>query len=690
MAGWAAAVGLLAAPAPAGLFGGDEQRRIDRAIREVYPALVRIAVVTEEAEKGRMSKLRGAGSGTIIDKEGHIITNHHVAGRARRLVCRMPDGEEIPAVLVGTDPLADIAIIRLDLAARKKAAPLPVARFGDSTDVAVGEVVLAMGSPGGVAQSVTRGIVSNTALILPRLAWPATFRLDGEDVGSLVRWIAHDAQISPGNSGGPLVNLRGEIVGINEVGVAGLGGAIPGNLARAVARDLIERGEVRRSWTGIEGQPRPRSLAADRGVLVGGVVAGSPAEQAGMRAGDVLTEYNGEAVDCRIPDELPVFNRLLLTTPIGSEVTVRGLRDGKPMDFKFRTTVREPATGKDVELKEWGITVRELTLMSALENRRPDKKGALVSSVRTGGPAVAAEPALAPGDLLLEVEGVAIEDAAALRTETERLTRGIKEPRPVLAAFDRGTSRFVTVVKIGGEIEPESPTPSRKPEFPVVLQTVNADLAKALGLPDTRGARIAYVIPGRSAERAGFKVGDVLLAMDGDAVRAPKPEDVTLLMQQVRQYRIGSELKFEVWRDRGKQEIALKLEESSDTAEEPARYKDLDFEMTVREIMSDDRVGRQIPDEVKGVLIERVEPASWAQLAAVMSDDILIRIDGQPTTDVQSVERIFKKAAAEKRKRVVFFVRRGIHTLFLELEPKWDGDGGSDGGERANRKDANT
>jgi len=195
---------------------------IQRAVDAVYPALVRIHVVFEEGQRGRMEKKRASGSGAIISEDGYLITNHHVAGRATRIVCRLSNREEVDAELIGTDPLSDIAVLKLDLSTRRDpTAPLGVARFGDSDKLQVGDVVLAMGSPAGVSQSVTKGIVANTEMISPG----GGMRLDGENVGELVRWIGHDAVIYGGNSGGPLVNLAGEIVGVNEVGIGSLGGA---------------------------------------------------------------------------------------------------------------------------------------------------------------------------------------------------------------------------------------------------------------------------------------------------------------------------------------------------------------------------------------------------------------------------------------------------------------------------------
>ena len=173
---------------------------IQRAVDAVYPALVRIHVVFENGGDGRMQKARASGSGAIITDDGYIITNHHVAGRATRIVCRLSDREEVEAELVGTDPLADLAVLKLKLETRRDPKKkLAVAKFGDSDKLQVGSVVLAMGSPSGLSQSVTKGIVANTAMIMP--SGSGGMLLDGENVGELVRWIGHDAVIFHGNSG---------------------------------------------------------------------------------------------------------------------------------------------------------------------------------------------------------------------------------------------------------------------------------------------------------------------------------------------------------------------------------------------------------------------------------------------------------------------------------------------------------
>ena len=281
------------------------------AIARMAPAVVRIEVVSEEGEGGRMRRQSSVGSGSVIDARGHVLTNYHVAGRGTAFVCRLADGTELPAALVGADAMTDLAVIRLDLARLPAGVALPPpAEFADSSALRTGDVVLSMGCPAGLNQSVTRGIVANPRMVMTRFV--GEMDLDGESVGELVRWIGHDAVIFGGNSGGPLVDASGRIVGVNEIGVGSLGGAIPANTAREVAAALIRDGRVRRSWTGIEARPLLRSQAGARGVLVNitastnlkmkevhevmNTIKGFTAEDATVIVGTVIDEALGDGL----------------------------------------------------------------------------------------------------------------------------------------------------------------------------------------------------------------------------------------------------------------------------------------------------------------------------------------------------------------------------------------------------------
>ncbi len=655
------------------LFGGNARAtvdpQVDAAVKAVYPALVRIHVVSEEGGSGRMQKGRSSGSGTIISPEGFILTNHHVAGHATRITVRLADRQEVHATLVGTDPLADLAVLKIDKKdLRNPDAPLPVASFGDSSALRIGDVVLAMGCPAGISQSVTQGIVSNTEMIAPG----GPMRLDGEVVGELVRWIGHDAVIFPGNSGGPLVNLKGEIIGVNEIGIGSLGGAIPANLAKKVSEELIAAGKVRRSWIGMSSQPLLKKSDATSGILIGGVLAGGPADTAGIKAGDVLTKMDGrEIVASRAAEDIPVFNRMVLETPVGAVISAEGVRDGKPISWKITTAEREPSEPREKELISWGITARSLTVLMAKHMLRDDNKAVVVQSLRPGGAAVASKPAISPGDLIIAVDGKPTPDLAELIKVSQDITSGKTVPVPVLVSFEHDGRNFLTVVKIGPEPDADKPGIVKKAWIGVDTQVVSTDLAEALGIPGTKGVRITRVHPGTMAEKAGLLTGDLLTKIDNKVIQASRPEDADVFPSMVRQYRIGTVVEFSVWRAKENMQIKVELESGHEGTADLASHECATLEFTSRDLGQEDRVAKKLPDDFKGVLVTAVVPAGWAALGGLNGGDIIISIDGKPTDSIDSLKSVLDDVEKNTRSPIVMFVRRGITTCFVELEPTW-------------------
>lgn len=646
------------------------REQIDQAIESVYPALVRIHVVSEKASGGRMQKSQGSGSGTIISQDGLVLTNHHVAGRGTRIVCRLSTREEVEAELIGTDVLSDLTVLKLDLSDRTSKAPLPVASFGDSDTVRVGDTVLAMGSPAGLSQSVTVGVVANTEMIPPR---NQKFDLEGESVDQLVRWIGHDAVIYPGNSGGPLVNLSGQIIGVNEIGVGSLGGAIPGNLAKRVADELIANGRVTRSWIGINGQPLLKTQRHhDHGMLVASVVPGSPAETAGVLAGDIITHYQAQAVTVHSPEDVPVFNRMVFNTAVGTEVTLKGTRGEEAMTWTLTTVEREPKRDRPVELKAWGITARNFTRVAALEYQRPHQRGVQIHSSRPGGPASEAQPSLRPGDVLLKVGESPIHTLSQLRSVTAERLEGKDAPEPTLVVFERGRQQLLTVVELGPEEDDAQPRIAKKAWLGVRTQVLTRDLAEALGLGRKKGVRVTQVLPDTTAAAAGIVPGDVFLKLDGSVIPASRREDGEVFDNLIRQYPIDAEVELTGLRQGEPLTLTAALEPRPLPPSQYPNYEDELFEFTVRELAFEDRVGKHLDAGQNGLLISQVEQSGWGALAGLRNGDLLLEMDGQPVTTADAFEGAMHAIAERRQERVVFLVQRGIYTSYKELAPNWE------------------
>ncbi len=642
--------------------------QIDSALAKVKPALVRIRVVSTDYSEGREVKMQAVGSGAIITKDGFLITNHHVAGHAVRIFCTLWNREEVEAELVGTDPLTDIAIVKL-----KPDRPIEfkVAEFGDSSKIQTGENVLAMGSPMALSQSVTLGIISNTEMTMPRF-WGSTrrFRLDGEDVGSLVRWIGHDAAIYGGNSGGPLVNLRGKIIGINEISY-GLGGAIPGNLAKGVAEQIMAHGRVQRSWFGLDLQPLFKRSADKHGVLISGVLEHAPAEKAGFKPGDVLLRLGGATTDVRFEEQMPDLMWRLATSPIGQPVTAVVMRDGKEVTLHAVPVERGEAFPPQQDLKPWGLTVRNFSSLLAEEMKRPGQAGVLVTSVRPGGPAGSAKPALQAKDVIVEVNQQPVKNIDDLLALSRKLTDGRTEPVPATVAFERKTARYLTIARIGLQDLKDPGLEVTKAWLPVETQVISREIAKQLGQPGLKGFCVTRVYPGTTAEKAGLKPGDFITAVDGAKLSASDSEYEDELSSLIRQYDIGKTVELAVLRDKGELKIPVELARSPRLQREMKKYRNDDFEFTARDVSFFDTVEEQWDSSQRGALVENVKGGSWAELGSLADGDLILEVDGRAVDSVDALRHELERVAAAKEKTVVIKVLRGIHTCYLEIEPNW-------------------
>jgi serine protease Do len=425
----------------------EVQAAIRAARDRVLPSLVRVQPIKEIYSGGRKVKQTGYGSGVIFSHEGHVLTNYHVAGRAKNLVCVLHDKEEIPAKLVAGDPWTDLAVIRLELD-RYKGHSIQWAVLGDSDRLEVGDLVIALGSPFALTRTLTLGVVSCKDRSLGvRTDLPGEMGL--QETGQFNTWIQVDALINPGNSGGPLLNLAGEVVGINARGGAGMGFAIPMSVAKEVAKELIDHGSVRRSWIGVEFQALAKfedrfvGEAADGGVLVGNVEAGSPADRSGIRAGDVMLTFDGKPTDARFDEEIYPIARMVSRTEIGKSVEVVLLRKKKRMTVRLTTDDLGQAVGEDFEAEAWGLTVKDITPSMARMLALDDDAGVMATGSLSDS--IADKAGLANRDVIVDVAGEKVKDLEHFKSIYERLSKA--EPKKVVVKVLKGarTARLVVL-----------------------------------------------------------------------------------------------------------------------------------------------------------------------------------------------------------------------------------------------------
>jgi serine protease Do len=379
----------------------------------------------------RTFKERSLGSGVIVTGDGYILTNNHVVDGASEVRVKLSDGRDLKATVVGRDPKTDLALLKVD------ATHLPVIPMGDSSRLQVGEPVMAIGNPFGLEQTVTTGIVS------------ATGRVIGE--GPYDDFIQTDASINPGNSGGPLINSQGQVVGINTAifsqsgGSVGIGFAIPAKLAESVVTQLAESGHVVRGWLGVAIQPvtpdlaKSFNLSAPTGALVSSVVDGSPAMGAGVKQGDIITEYDGRKV--ARADDLP---KAVADTPVGRQVSLGIVRDGKPMTLKVAIAKLEDhevaaATGSSAK-PSLGVSVQALDPALTRQLGQKDTRGVVIREVRDGSPADAA--GLRPGDVIAEVDHRQLTSAQDLQ---QALARHDKKAPLLMLVHRQDQSMYVAV-----------------------------------------------------------------------------------------------------------------------------------------------------------------------------------------------------------------------------------------------------
>ena len=645
---------------------------ITHARDRVFPALVNIEVVTVNYWGGVERKGTSIGSGTIISAEGHVLTNYHVVENGAKYSCRLADKREIGAKLVGEDPLTDLAVLQLNLDELKQDEHLPVAEFGDSDQLAVGDYVMAMGSPLALSRSVTLGIVSNTERVFAGDdSAPDDLEFySGQRTGLFTRWIQHDALIHPGNSGGPLVNLSGQIVGVNTRGGGGQGFAIPSKQAHRVADTLIAHGEVARSYYGL----RLRSLKAtgrDTGAVVNSVVDGGPVYTAGIRAGDIILSVAGEPVTVKYVEELPLLMKTMANRPPGSTVAVEYERAGERHAAEVVTAKLEKDVGDEDAFRAWGLTAMDITEKIARDRRLDSTAGVIVTSTRRGGSAELAEPAIDRGDVIRAIDHESVHDLRGFIAMYREIMERDPLPEFLLVEFEHNGRNELTLLKPKPDEDEDPPRELPKAWIGIDTQPLLRNLADKLGLKDLRGYRVTRVFPHTQAAETTLAVGDIITRLNDTDLQPAGMQDAGAFGRLVRRLEIGDTASLAVVRDGAALTLEVPLERTRISPKEARRDRNRDFDLGVRELTFFDRDDNRWDEDVKGVLVESVESAGWAARAGLASGDLIQRINDYPVRGLKSYRRALTKIAAEQPERVVFVVLRGVETSYLFVEPDW-------------------
>jgi serine protease Do len=386
-------------------------------------------------------KQQGLGSGVIINKDGTILTNNHVVEGADDISITLQDKRKFKAKVIGTDPKTDLAVIKIE-----KGQNLPVAKLGDSNKLAVGEWVLAIGNPLGLSSTVTSGIISAKGR-------------DHVGIADFEDFIQTDAAINPGNSGGALVNLQGEVIGINTAiasktgGYMGIGFAIPSSMAQKIMDQLISKGKVTRGFLGIQIQdisgPLAKSLNLKddaKGIIVGRIEPGSPADKAGLKIYDVITGLNNQVVE-----DVTTFRNSIASQEPGKSVNLELLRDGRKINVSVnlaeldkKVAARAEETSKTDYSDKLGFQVEPLTsdIVDQL-NLKSNVSGVIVSGVKNNSSA--SEAGLERGDIIQEANRYKIAD----KDDLTRSTASLKPGDSVLLKVLRGDSSMLLAFTLG-------------------------------------------------------------------------------------------------------------------------------------------------------------------------------------------------------------------------------------------------
>ena len=373
----------------------DFRQVVQSAKDKVFPAVVYIKVIRETYEAGKKISQEISGSGVIVSPDGEVLTNWHVVDKAVQVRCLLYDGRAMDAEVVGTDKDTDLAVVRLK---RPDTEPVPFAELGDSDVLKEGDFVMAMGAPWGLSRSVSIGIVSCTHRFLP-------------ESSEYSLWLQTDASISPGNSGGPLVNTDGQVVGINTLGAlmgGDMGFSVPSNTIRHILAQIREFGKVNWSWTGLQLQPlrdfdRNMYFEGTDGVIVAETDPESPARRAGLLPRDRILEVGGQPISAVTSENLPSLRRLLGLLPKGRPADIKFLRNEKVITVQLTPREKGKVEGAELDCPRWDLTVKQINQFDNPELYFHRKEGVFIYGIKSPGNAGNAD--LRPKDIILSIDG---------------------------------------------------------------------------------------------------------------------------------------------------------------------------------------------------------------------------------------------------------------------------------------------
>ena len=423
----------------------DFRQVVSEAKAAVAPSVVFIRVIYNDTESGRNRKGVASGSGVVISSDGEVLTNHHVIDKTSEIRCQLADGRSFPAKVLGKDKDLDIALLKLELP--DGAEPPPVAKLSPRR-LEVGEVVLAMGAPWGLARSVSMGIVSCNDRFL-------------EDCGDYTLWYQTDAAISPGNSGGPLVDTAGLVVGLNARGnmMGAQGFTIPSETILEILPDLRRHGEAHWAWFGFRIQPledfkRNIRFDAKEGALVADVEQGSPAEKAGIKSNDLLLSVDGEKVTARFWEDIPAIERRLGRKEFEKPCAFVVMRGGKRIDVSVAPTEKGRVEGEEFACERWGLTAKEINRFY-----NPDliffapEGGVYVSGLAWDGNAE--NCGFREKDIVVAVGGRNVKSVAEVKAEYEKSLAGLPDRTRIPIVVMRNGRRTTLVLDYTEDTEKE-------------------------------------------------------------------------------------------------------------------------------------------------------------------------------------------------------------------------------------------